>query len=110
MSVIKMDLTTIFKFAADYGIFPVLFILSFIHIIVESKNREAAQKALYDALLQRVDDLETSVESIKSSISRIDTNMSTLAQKIDEVSQDTSSDSVEIKHKIELLDAWLRSN
>lgn len=100
-----MDVTTIFEFATNYGLIPVLFVFAFWSIISESKSRDQAQRELYQKLSEDVEVISRAMASVEESIRRTDANMSNTSQTMSNVSQEV----MEIKYMINTLDAVIKS-
>ena len=101
----KMDLQTIFKFVTEHGLMPVLFIIAFYHIITESKNREKAQRELYEKLSEDVEEISKAVSVVEESIKRTDQNVANSANTANDVSKEVTH----LKYMISSLETIIKS-
>ena len=100
-----MDINAIFKFAVDYGLFPVLFVFAFWYIISESKEREKAQRQLYEKLSEDVQKISNAATALEEAMKRTDSNVSASTQSINNVSQEVAH----LKYMINTLETIIRS-
>lgn len=101
-----MDVNAIFKFAIDYGLFPVLFVFAFWYIISESKEREKAQRELYEKLSEDVEKISMAATAIEESMKRTDSNVSVSTQSINNISQEVTH----LKYMITTLETIIKSH
>lgn len=88
-----MNIETVFKFAVEFGLFPVLFIFAFFYIINEAKNREKAQGDLYKSMAGDVKEIKDSILTLENEMKRIDANVSNIATSTSNLSANASKDS-----------------
>lgn len=100
-----MDFAEIFKFAADYGLFPVLFVFAFWYIISESKARENAQRELYIKMSEDLEVISDAMTAIEEASKRTDANVSNNAQ----VSTNISQEVIQIKYMINAMETIIKS-
>lgn len=100
-----MELQAIFKFVTEYGLMTVLFIFAFYHIITESKNREKAQRDLYEKLSEDVEAIKNNLGTVEEAVKRIDLNVANSAKNVYELNKEVTH----LKYMINSLETIIKS-
>lgn len=100
-----MDLEAIFQFITDYGLMTVLFIVAFYHIISESKDREKAQRELYEKLSEDVEEISRAIGAMEEAVKRTDQNVANSTKSVYELNREVTH----LKYMIGSLETIIKS-